>query len=269
MTNQDHDQKKRECFVKFCKDNGIDQEVNISIFDAFDQIFDRAFALGREKETITQEEIEKAAEESAKKEYLCEKCAWKEDCDHCGGQNSAFDCCECPADSYEDGFKTGANFALGKQEIKQEIKQEKDAGINGEEMLTVPKKQVQELLQHCEDILSMMPTDSSASFLKYRLLKFLEANIDSSKPQDFGKEVNSTTKEKPTCTQACTDDCSGRTDKDFNEIIKAGLKNERRANLAATILAGLLAGGKEKDPVRRALELADNLIAEAEKGDQS
>ena len=55
MTNQDHDQKKRECFVKFCKDNGIDQEVNISIFDAFDQIFDRAYALGREKETITQE----------------------------------------------------------------------------------------------------------------------------------------------------------------------------------------------------------------------
>lgn len=27
-------------------------------------------------------------------------------------------------------------YALGKQEIKQEIKQEKDAGINGEEMLT-------------------------------------------------------------------------------------------------------------------------------------
>lgn len=47
MTNQDHDQKKRECFVQFCKDNGIDQEVNISIFDAFDQIFDRAYALGK------------------------------------------------------------------------------------------------------------------------------------------------------------------------------------------------------------------------------
>lgn len=48
MTNQDHDQKKRECFVQFCKDNGIDQEVNISIFDAFDQIFDRAYAIGKQ-----------------------------------------------------------------------------------------------------------------------------------------------------------------------------------------------------------------------------
>jgi hypothetical protein len=48
MTQQEYEQKKRECFVKFCKDNGIDQEVNISIFDAFDQIFDRAFALGKQ-----------------------------------------------------------------------------------------------------------------------------------------------------------------------------------------------------------------------------
>ena len=48
MTQQEYEQKKRECFVRFCKDNGIDQEVNISIFDAFDQIFDRAFALGKQ-----------------------------------------------------------------------------------------------------------------------------------------------------------------------------------------------------------------------------
>ena len=49
MIQPEYDQKKRECFVKFCKDNGIDQEVNISIFDAFDQIFDRAYALGKQE----------------------------------------------------------------------------------------------------------------------------------------------------------------------------------------------------------------------------
>lgn len=65
MTEQEYKQKRRECFVKFCKDNGIDQEVNISIFDAFDQIFDRAYALGKQKETITQEEIEKVAKDYA------------------------------------------------------------------------------------------------------------------------------------------------------------------------------------------------------------
>lgn len=52
--------------------------------------------------------IEDAAREAVREEYLCESCAWKDDCDLCGGENTAFDCCECPADSYEDGFKAGA-----------------------------------------------------------------------------------------------------------------------------------------------------------------
>lgn len=50
MTQQEYKQKKRKCWEQFCKDNGIDQEVNISIFDAFDQIFDRAYALGKQEE---------------------------------------------------------------------------------------------------------------------------------------------------------------------------------------------------------------------------
>lgn len=54
MTQPEYEQKKRERWVQFCKDNGIEQEVNISIFDAFDQIFDRAYALGKqEKEADT------------------------------------------------------------------------------------------------------------------------------------------------------------------------------------------------------------------------
>ena len=56
--------------------------------------------------------IEEAAREATRKEYLCESCAYKGDCDLCGGQNTAFDCCECPADSYEGGFKAGASHAL-------------------------------------------------------------------------------------------------------------------------------------------------------------
>lgn len=52
--------------------------------------------------------IEEAAREAVRKEYLCESCPYEDDCDFCGGENTAFDCCECPADSYEDGFKAGA-----------------------------------------------------------------------------------------------------------------------------------------------------------------
>lgn len=57
--------------------------------------------------------IEEAAREAVRKEYFCESCAWKNDCDLCGGENTSFDCCECPADSYEDGFKAGANHVYG------------------------------------------------------------------------------------------------------------------------------------------------------------
>lgn len=57
--------------------------------------------------------IEEAAREAVRKEYLCEKCAWKDNCDFCRGVNTPFDCCECSADSYEDGFKAGVNYVYG------------------------------------------------------------------------------------------------------------------------------------------------------------
>lgn len=56
------------------------------------------------------ETIKEAAREAVRKEYLCEKCAWKDNCDFCRGVNTPFDCCECSADSYEDGFKAGVNY---------------------------------------------------------------------------------------------------------------------------------------------------------------
>ena len=118
MTQQEYEQKKRECWENFKfarRPLNTDKKV-------FDYSFDRAYAIGREKETTTQEEIVEAAREAVRKEYFCEKCAWKDNCDFCGGENTAFDCCECPADSYEDGFKAGANFALGKQERDAEKK---------------------------------------------------------------------------------------------------------------------------------------------------
>lgn len=58
--------------------------------------------------------IEEAAREAIRKEYFCESCAYKGDCDLCGGQNTAFDCCECPADSYEERERIKANYADAK-----------------------------------------------------------------------------------------------------------------------------------------------------------
>lgn len=80
--------------------------------------------------------IEEAAKEAVRKEYLCEKCAWKDNCDFCGGENTAFDCCECPADSYEDGFKAGASYVYGLPLASRLTAQEKERvkGIYNEEL---------------------------------------------------------------------------------------------------------------------------------------
>lgn len=91
MTQQEYEQKKRECWGEYCKQYG-----HTYGRIAFDFAFDRAYALGREKETITQEEIDKAAEDYVSFEkggkcypsYIVERA-----------------CCR--------AFKDGANFALG------------------------------------------------------------------------------------------------------------------------------------------------------------
>lgn len=49
MNNQDYEQKKKECWLQFCREKGIDKEVNISIYEAFDSIFDRAYSLGKQE----------------------------------------------------------------------------------------------------------------------------------------------------------------------------------------------------------------------------
>lgn len=110
----DYEQKKRECFVQFCKDNGIDQEVNISIFDAFDQIFDRAYALGKQTETVTQEEIESHSVGYATDVNNAHLSAYPE-----AIRPQLYP--EYDMDDLANAFEAGANFALGKQETKQEV----------------------------------------------------------------------------------------------------------------------------------------------------
>lgn len=54
--------------------------------------------------------------------------------------------------------------------------------------------------------------------------------------------------------------------KKVNNIIKDSFRDHNRLHIASVIMAGLLASGKEKHPVRRTLELTDALIIECKKG---
>lgn len=98
MNNQDYEQKKRECWenVKFAL------RAPNTAREVFEFIFDRAYALGKEKETITQEEIEEAAEKYAEKEM---EYVYSEEWDS-----------EYVQGLIESAWYDGANYTLGKQE---------------------------------------------------------------------------------------------------------------------------------------------------------
>lgn len=64
MTNQDYEQKKRECWEEFCKEHPLDTTANGGV--AFRYAFDRAYALGKQfgySEQVIEEAAEKHADE--------------------------------------------------------------------------------------------------------------------------------------------------------------------------------------------------------------
>lgn len=95
MDNQEYEQKKQKCWEDFCR-HIVDEEEELY------NMFDFAYSLGKQKETVTQEEIEKAAEEYAEKE-MENVSSWEWDSEYVQGL-------------IEHAWYEGANFALGKQE---------------------------------------------------------------------------------------------------------------------------------------------------------
>lgn len=88
-------------------------------------------------------------------------------------------------------------------------------------------------------------------------------------PTDFGKEVNFPTKKQ---SRNLSQNC----DKQFDNILKDGFRNERRLNIATAIMSGVMANPniiKSRDELKTisgnflasyALEFADALLAECE-----
>lgn len=59
--------------------------------------------------------IKEVAREAIHKHYNCNgtyPCSEREYCEHCNGHNTAFDCCECGADEFKEGFIAGANWRI-------------------------------------------------------------------------------------------------------------------------------------------------------------
>lgn len=103
QTEYEHkEQKKLECYREL-REQDTSGLLSIATFEF---IFDRAYILGKEKETITKEEIEKVA-----KEYAAEVDKNVRDLYGIENQPTSLTFGECAAESFREGVK----FALGKE----------------------------------------------------------------------------------------------------------------------------------------------------------
>lgn len=126
MTQQDHEQKKRECWEEAVLHGALEVDKDL----LFDHAFKCGYALGRKKEIITQEDIERAAEKYADELKV----------------SSTIPGVMVPMlhDIAKSSYICGAQNILGKQE--------KDA--EEEEMLKVSRKEVQDVYKYSEEIIS-------------------------------------------------------------------------------------------------------------------
>lgn len=108
MTQTEYEQKRAECWIEFCKEHPIETP-SMSIGEAFAYAFDRAYALGSEKETVAQEEIESKAVGYAMDVNNDRLSTYPE-----AIRPQLYP--EYDMDDLTNAFEAGAQFALGKQE---------------------------------------------------------------------------------------------------------------------------------------------------------
>lgn len=135
----------------------------------------------------------------------------------------------------------------------------------GEEMLTVSRKQVLEIYQYNEDILSLDPTHSGAILLKSTFQELfgskclpdnvdtLADNVDSleQKPADLNTD-------RPTCTDVCSSKIDGRRLRIAAQMIKAIMGSPEIVDRISSADPDSLLSGILHD----ALYITDALIAE-------
>ena len=66
----------------------------------------------KRQQTLEKEE-EEAAREAIHAHYNCNgkyPCGKRDYCEYCNGHNTAFDCCECGADEFKEGFIAGVKW---------------------------------------------------------------------------------------------------------------------------------------------------------------
>ena len=141
----------------------------------------------------------------------------------------------------------------------------------GEETLICEKSKVQRAYNTSREIVKAENLDSRMYSMHTQIMCVLES-IFGSKCLPDEEPLSQKTSEKCDTENHISTNCDKASkpkkeaDEHFDNILKGSFNEHNRLHIAAMIMSGLLALDKEEYPVRRALYLADTLIAECEKG---
>lgn len=290
MTNQEYEQKKRECWEEYKREN-LDGEVQwqlVSRYDVFCDAFDRAFALGKqfgnseqvdaegeEMLTVSRKRVREmyAANERIKADFPDKETAHISDhinhaLKHLFGSKCLPDNVESsepnvdslpqnPTENCDNKSHISADCnkpAEPKFKLGDKVKHIAHPHDDGVYIVDDIKKSPDGFIYHIQGLIGISNVKESA------LASYTE-------PTGFGKEVNFPTKKQ---SRNLSQNC----DKQLGIILKGSFLKERRLNIATRVLCGMMAdpissniqGKPTPVIVEWAYEIADALIAQAEKG---
>ena len=129
----------------------------------------------------------------------------------------------------------------------------------GEETLICEKSKVQRAYNTSREIVKAENPDTLMYSMHTQIMCVLEYIFGSKCLPDAHEDNFTSIEPKPA-------EPKEEADEHFDNILKGSFNEHNRLHIAAMIMPGLLALDKEEYPVRRALDLADALIAKCKKG---
>lgn len=142
----------------------------------------------------------------------------------------------------------------------------------GEETLICEKSKVQRAYNTSREIVKAENPDSLMYSMHTQIMCVLESIFGSECLPD-GEPLSQKTSEKCDTENHISTNCDKASepkkeaDEHFDNILKGSFNEHNRLHIAAMIMSGLLVLDKEEYPVRRALDLADALIAKCKEAD--
>ena len=137
----------------------------------------------------------------------------------------------------------------------------------GEELLTCEKYKVEEALNYCDELDSISGSHNMRNWGEQMI-----AYLFGTKCLPDEEPLSQKTSEKCDTENHISTNCDKASepkkeaDEHFDNILKGSFNEHNRLHIAAMIMSGLLVLDKEEYPVRRALDLADALIAKCKEG---